>query len=265
MSHAEPAGASPSHEPRRSGPWAAIREAAIVIVAALVLSFLVKTFLAQAFYIPSESMETTLEPGDRVVVSLLTPGPFDLERGDVVVFTDPGGWLPPEVPVQRGAVQGAVVTVLQFVGILPRDAGGHLIKRVIGLPGDKVECCDAQGRLTINGVSIDETPYLYPGNAPSEPPAPKDGTFDITVPPGSMWVMGDHRAASRDSRWNQGSPGGGSVPISAAIGKADVTVWPLTRWSFLSGHHDVFADVPSGASGYGASGPPRPSPVSAGS
>ncbi len=228
-----------------------MREAAIVIVSALVLSFLVKTFLAQAFFIPSESMEPTLEPGDRVVVSLLTPGPFDLERGDVVVFSDPGGWLPPEVAAERGAVQGAVVGVLQFVGILPRDAGGHLIKRVIGLPGDRVRCCGEGGRLEVNGVSIDESAYLYPGDAPSQ--APDGGTFDITVPPGSMWVMGDHRSASRDSRWNRGGPGGGSVPISEAIGKADVTVWPLDRWTILSDHEDVFADVPDGAPGYGAS------------
>ncbi len=254
MSHAEPHGSSAEqgHGSGRSGPWAALREAVIVIAAALVLSFLVKTFLAQAFYIPSESMETTLEPGDRVVVSLLTPGPFDLERGDVVVFSDPGQWLPPEVPARRGVVQGAAVDALQFVGILPRDAGGHLIKRVIGLPGDRVECCDADGRLQVNGVSIDETPYLYPGDAPSD--APQGGAFDVTVPPASLWVMGDHRAASQDSRWHTNQPGGGAVPVSEVVGKADVIVWPFSRWSTLSGHDDVFADVPAGAPGYGASG-----------
>lgn len=221
-----------------------------MIVAALVLSFLVKTFLAQPFVIPSESMQTTLEPGDRVVASLLTPGPFDLQRGDVVVFSDPGQWLPPQGPVQRGAVQGAVVEVLQFVGVVPRDAGDHLIKRVIGLPGDRVRCCDKAGHLQVNGVSINEAPYLYPGDAPSQ--APEGGAFDVTVPAGSMWVMGDHRADSADSRFHRGGPGDGTVAISEVVGKADVIVWPIPRWSVLSGHHDVFADVPAATLDQGA-------------
>lgn len=107
-------------------------------MAALVFSLLVKTFLAQPFVIPSESMQTTLESGDRGVASLLTPGPFDLQRGDVVVFDDPGSWLPPQVPVARSPLRGAAVNALQFLGVFPRESGGHLIKRIIGLPGDRV-------------------------------------------------------------------------------------------------------------------------------
>ena len=243
MSHSEKTART-----RRTGLLAALREAVVVVVAALVLSLLVKTFLAQAFFIPSESMETTLEPGDRVVVSLLTPGPFSLERGDVVVFADPGGWLPPEVPVQRGAVVGALVDALQFVGVLPHDSGGHLIKRVIGLPGDRVSCAGAGSPLEVNGVAIDEKAYLYPGNQPSAAPQHGDsppGAFDTTVPVGSVWVMGDHRDASQDSRFHPGDPGGGSVPLSDVVGRAMVTVWPLSRLGTLSGHHDVFTDVPS--------------------
>lgn len=253
MSHSEK-----SARTRRGGPLVAVREAVVVVVAALVLSLLVKTFLAQAFFIPSESMETTLEPGDRVVVSLLTPGPFSLERGDVVVFSDPGTWLPPDVPVQRGPVAGAAVGALQFVGVLPHDSGGHLIKRVIGLPGDRVSCAGAGSPLEVNGVAIDEKPYLYPGNQPSAATLTensKPGEFDTTVPSGSVWVMGDHREASQDSRFHLGNPGGGSVPMSDVVGRAMVKVWPLDRLGLLSGYHDVFADVPS--PGAGSASAPR--------
>lgn len=247
MSHSEK-----SARTRRGGPLVAVREAVVVVIAALVLSLLVKTFLAQAFFIPSESMETTLEPGDRVVVSLLTPGPFSLAHGDVVVFADPGGWLPPDVPVQRGPVAGAAVQALQFVGVLPHDSGGHLIKRVIGLPGDRVSCAGTGEPLEVNGVAIDEKGYLYPGNQPSAAtlaPGGKPGEFDTTVPPRSIWVMGDHREASQDSRFHLGNPGGGSVPMSDVVGRAMVKVWPLDRLGLLSGHHDVFADVPAPRAG----------------
>ncbi len=219
---------------------AAVREAVIVVVAALVLSLLVKTFLVQAFYIPSESMEDTLVEGDRVLVSQLTPGPFDLQRGDVVVFSDPDSWLPPVAEVDRGPVGDAVVGALTFVGVLPQNSGQHLIKRVIGLPGDRV-VCDVGGRTTINGVPVDET-YLKPGSVPSEI------AFDVTVPPGSIWVEGDNRQQSGDSRYHPASPGGGAVPVDDVVGRAVVTVWPLDRLTWLSRYADVFADVPAASS-----------------
>jgi signal peptidase I len=236
-------GGAGRREHRGGGALAALREGVVVVVAALLLSLLVKTFLAQAFYIPSESMQQTLEPGDRVVVSLLTPGPFDLERGDVVVFDDRGSWLPPALEPERGPVAGVVVRVLEFVGILPQSTGGHLIKRVIGLPGDRVVCCDEQGRLSVNGASVDES-YLYPGDAPSEYP---EGGFEVQVPDGRLWVMGDHRSASQDSRFHTGEPGGGAVPVDGVVGRAVVTVWPLPRWAWLGGQDDVFAGVPAPA------------------
>jgi signal peptidase I len=248
---AEPAGdRQPEPEPelqrrssarpvRRGGAFvAAIRETVIVVVIALGLSLLVKTFLVQAFYIPSVSMQHTLEVGDRVVVSKLTPGPFDLQRGDVIVFTDPGGWLAPTPPPQDGPVRGAVRSVLTFVGLLPNDSGNHLIKRLIGLPGDHVVCCDAQGRLSVNGKAIAE-PYIFDGNVPSERP------FDITVPAGRVWVMGDHRQMSEDSRYHDDGHGNtGSVPIADVTGRAFVIVWPFSRADSLPRYSSTFRGVP---------------------
>lgn len=130
---------------------AAVKEIVVVLAMALTLSFIVKTFLVQAFFIPSESMQDTLLVGDRVVVSKLTPGPFDIKRGDIVVFEDPGDWLSPTPETSRGPVLDGVRDALMFVGLLPDTSEGHLIKRVIGLPGDHVQCCDAEGRLLING------------------------------------------------------------------------------------------------------------------
>ncbi len=241
--------------PRRGsegGLLAALRETVIVVVIALALSLLVKTFLVQAFYIPSGSMENTLQLGDRVVVSKLTPGPFDLHRGDIVVFTDPGGWLPVTAPRQDGPVRGAVRSALTFVGLLPNDTGNHLIKRLIGLPGDHVVCCDAEGRLTVNGVALTE-PYVFEGNVPSE------RTFDIVVPAGRIWVMGDHRQASEDSRYHDDGKGGtGSVSIAGVTGKAFVLVWPFDRATWLTRPASTFATVPAAA--VVSTSTPAPSP-----
>jgi signal peptidase I len=223
---------------RRSGVLAMVRETVIVVGTALVLSLLIKTFLVQAFYIPSESMELTLIKGDRVLVSQLTPGPFDLKRGDVIVFRDPGGWLDQVPPPQRGPLGTAVVNGLTFVGILPQDAGEHLIKRLIGLPGDHVECCDPQGRVMVNGAPLDE-PYLAPGSVPSE------RTFDVVVPDGRVWVMGDNRQNSRDSRWHMDLEGSGTVSEDLVVGRAFVTIWPVSRWTWLSDYEETFAHVPA--------------------
>ncbi len=219
---------------RRRGGW--LRETAIVVVSALVLSVLIKTFLVQAFFIPSGSMEDTFAVGDRVLVSKLAPGPLDVSRGDVVVFVDPGGWLeaPPDT---RNQLQRGVEEVLTFVGLLPQNAGEHLIKRIIGLSGDTVECCDADGRITVNGVGIDE-PYLKPGVAPSET------EFSITVPENHLWLMGDNRSNSQDSRAHQGDPGGGAVPMRNVVGTAVLILWPFDSWTVLRNPGDTFAEVP---------------------
>jgi signal peptidase I len=222
---------------RRSTAWSWLRETAIILVSALVLSLVVKTFLVQAFFIPSQSMEDTLVKNDRILVSKLTPGPFDLRRGDIVVFKDPGGWLTPQVQEPRSALAEATNEALTFIGLLPQDAGEHLVKRLIGLPGDHVACAGPGEPVTVNGVPIDET-YLAAGAQPSEM------KFDVVVPADSLWLMGDNRQQSADSRRNMGRPGGGSVPMANVVGVAFVTVWPLDRFTFLGNPSDVFANVP---------------------
>ena len=211
--------------------WAAVREIVIVVVLALALATIVRVFLVQAFVIPSGSMENTLLIGDRVLVSKLTTRFGEVQRGDVVVFADPGSWLGP-VPPGPGGVRGAVSDALQFVGVLPDDSEGHLIKRVIGLPGDRVACCDPEGRLTVNGVAVDEGALLKPGVAASAEP------FDVTVPDGSLWVMGDNRPNSGDSRVH------GAVPESDVAGRAFVVVWPPGRWGLIE-RPDVYEQVPA--------------------
>ncbi len=237
-----PAEREVAHTPRETGPHrggfvSAVRETAIVVGTALVLSLLIKTFLAQAFYIPSESMELTLIKDDRVLVNLLEPGPLELERGDVVVFKDPGGWLDPAVAPQRTPLGQGVVDVLTFVGVLPQDAGEHLIKRVIGMPGDRVVCCDDEGRVTVNGEPLDEA-YLPGGTDPSTI------NFDVTVPEGRVWVMGDNRGFSQDSRYHQDLEGGGTVSEDLVVGRAVLLFWPLDRFGSLSNFPAVFSGVP---------------------
>ena len=214
-----------------------VREILVVVLIALGLSLLIKTFLVQAFFIPSPSMESTLIRGDRVVVSKLTPGPVDLRRGDVVVFSDPGGWLPTVTRAPEGRVRAGIRAGLTFIGLLPADSDEHLIKRLIGLPGDHVVCCDEQSRITINGTAISE-PYVYSGDQPSR------DVFSVTVPAGKLWVMGDHRSVSEDSRYHPDLDGG-MVPIADVVGRAFVTVWPLDRATLLRNPTSTFAEVPS--------------------
>lgn len=242
--------ARPSSTARRSvagdlwhGFLALLKEVLIVVAMAAVLSFVIKTWLVQAFWIPSGSMENTLQPDDRVIVSKLTPGPFALHRGDIVVFEDPGAptnpWItePPHAP--RSGVTAVVHDVLTFVGLLPDDSQNHLIKRVIGLPGDHITS-DGKGPIKVNGVAINE-PYVKPGDPPSSLP------FDITVPAGRVWVMGDNRSDSSDSRYHPigGDGSQGSVPIADITGRAVLIVWPASRWSVLSEPSAVFAKVPN--------------------
>lgn len=223
--------------PRKTSWFARLREYALVIVIALGLSFLVKTFLVQPFWIPSGSMEDTLVVGDRIVVNKFPGSADDVRRGDIVVFSDPNHWLPPAQ--ESGGVSGALKKGMQFVGLLP--AGDqHLVKRVIGVGGDRIECCDAQGRIKVNGQPIDET-YLRPGEEPSSV------DFDVRVPDGKLWLMGDNRGNSEDSRAHDGESGGrvGSVPKSAVTGKVLAIVWPASRWGTPADAHQVFSKVPN--------------------
>jgi signal peptidase I len=234
--------------------WGGVKEILIIAVMALVLSFVVKTWLVQAFYIPSGSMENTLVRDDRVIVSKLTPGPFDLNRGDVVVFKDPGNWLGTVPESREGGPRETLRRVMQFVGLVPDDSDDHLIKRVIGMPGDHVVCCDKDGRLTINGVAVSE-PYIRQGDNPGG----GKPNFDVTVPSGRVWVMGDHRSDSSDSRFHDDGTGAtGSVPIEDITGRAVMVVWPIDHVTWLSVPERVYADVPP------ASGQPTPTPASTG-
>lgn len=220
--------------PKRGPVASFVRETAIILLSAIVLSLVVKTFFAQAFFIPSASMHDTLLEGDRVLVNKLAPGPFDLNRGDIVVFADPGGWLPESTGTSTNVVQDALI----LIGLMPQQSEDHLIKRVIGLPGDVVASAGDGSPITVNGVAIDESEYLAPGVSPS------DIAFEITVPEDSLWVMGDNRQQSADSRWHLGDAGGGSIPIDDVVGVAFVTLWPFDRVGLLRNPGDVFADVP---------------------
>jgi signal peptidase I len=207
---------------RRRSFW---REFPILVVIALLLAVVIKTYAIQAFFIPSGSMENTLEINDRVLVNKLVYDVRSIHRGDIVVFNGDGSWDPGTVPASTNfAVKFADGFASMFGFGHPGDI---LIKRVIGLPGDHVACCDAEGRVTVNGVPLTEGSYLYPGDHPSEI------RFNIVVPPGRLWVMGDHRFISDDSRDHLGDPGGGTVPESAVVGRAFVIIWPPSRWRFL--------------------------------
>jgi signal peptidase I len=204
-----------------------LRELPILIVIALGLALLIKTFLTQAFFIPSGSMEPTLNVGDRVLVNKLTPWfGAEPERGQVVVFRDPGGWLAEAEPVPTNPITGGIKKVFVFVGLLPSDSERDLVKRVIGVGGDMVKCCDADGRVTVNGTPLAE-PYLFPGNAPSDRP------FEVTVPQGRLWVMGDHRNNSADSRAHMGDSHRGTISEDDVIGRAFFVIWPADHWQGL--------------------------------
>ena len=203
-----------------------LREIPILVVVSLFISIIIKAFLIQAFYIPSGSMQTTLEINDRVIVNKLGNFFSDVKRGDVVVFRDPGGWLPPAYQEKRSAPLQALRNGLVFVGLAPDPAKQHLIKRVIGVGGDRVVCCDKSGALTINGKPVKEK-YIYAGNKPSEM------TFDVTVPQGYIWAMGDHRAASEDSRYHQEDATKGMVPLNKVVGRAFLIIWPVRHFSLL--------------------------------
>ena len=188
-----------SRSPSSSGVVRFLRDVLIILVAAIVISFLIKTFLIRSFYIPSESMEMTLVKNDRIIVNELVPDLTPIERGDVVVFKDPGGWLDPISQPEQNPVVGFFDWLLSFVGLTAPDSNDHLIKRVIGLPGDTVACCNEFGQMTVNGVPLEE-PYV---KLPPNTSAVSRDDFEYTVPENSLWVMGDNRYNSKDSRYNR--------------------------------------------------------------
>jgi signal peptidase I len=223
-----PARSSTRRKRRKSVAWWV--ELPVLVAFALVLMLLIKTFVVQAFYIPSSSMENTLDVGDKVLVNKFIYDFRSIARGDVVVFNGEGSWDPASAPGSSNPVVGGLDrlghAIVGLFGISP--APHDYIKRVIGVPGDHVACCDSSGRMTVNGVPLNEKSYLYPGNPPSLV------KFSTTVPPGRLWVMGDHRSVSYDSRGHIGDPGGGTVPESQVVGRAFVIMWPPSRAGTLS-------------------------------
>lgn len=197
------------------------RELIVIVVVALALSVLVRTFVAQAFYVPSSSMEDTLQIQDRILVSKLSTQLGGVNRGEVVVFTDPGGWLPPaEKPT---GVSGMLRDALMWIGLLPSDTGEDLVKRVIGVGGDHVVCCNVKGQIVLNDVPLVE-PYVKPGSRTDQV------KFDIVVPEGRVFVMGDNRADSSDSRFHL-DVDKGTIPVANVVGRVVAVIWPIANWS----------------------------------
>jgi signal peptidase I len=216
-----------------------LRDVVIIVVAALIISFLIKTFLIRSFFIPSESMQPTLEVDDRIIVNQLVPEVVPVQRGDVVVFRDPGGWLLGTPAQPRTPVEAAGDWVLSLVGLSAADSAEHLVKRVIGVEGDRVVCCNDLGQLLINGVPINE-PYL---RVPASASDVSGIDFEVTVPEGALWVMGDNRYESSDSRYNRTGDAEGFVPLADVVGRASVISWPLDRWVWLDNYPLTFDSV----------------------
>jgi signal peptidase I len=209
--------ASPPAGKRRKHFW---RELLVIVVVAAALTLVVKAFVAQVYKIPTGSMENTLQVGDRVLVNKLVYHFRGVARGDIVVFSGQDSWGPNAPPPSNNGFVRLWDEVLSDVGL--QSSQTYYIKRVIGLPGDKVACC-TDGKLTVNGVPLTETSYLYPGDAPSFP------FKTITVPPGHLWVMGDHRGDSDDSRYHTSDPGGGAIPENEVVGRAFLIIWPASQ------------------------------------
>ncbi len=201
-------------------------ELVVLVVVALGLALIIKSFALQAFFIPSGSMENTLDVGDRVLINKVVYHLRPIHRGDIIVFDGTGSWDFGGQPTSSNIFSKAGDEVEGLVGV-SHDSSIY-IKRVIGVPGDHVACCDRAGQVTVDGVPLTESSYLYPGSKPSAQ------QFSITVPAGRLWVMGDHRLVSYDSRGHMGDPGGGTIPESAVLGRAFVIVWPPSRWSVLN-------------------------------
>ena len=231
--HRRPRGGHPGTAgKRRMSGWL---ELPVLIVVALVIALLIKSYVVQPFFIPSSSMEDTLMIGDKVLVNKLVYHFRNIEPGDIIVFNGDGSWDPnqpaakPPSNVFAHAYDDTLRPLFSSIaGLFGTPIGQtDYIKRVIGTPGDHVACCNAQGLVTVNGVPLHEQSYLYPGAAPSQIP------FNVIVPPGRLWVMGDNRAVSDDSRLRRSDPGGGTVPENMVIGRAFVVIWPPSHWKIL--------------------------------
>lgn len=213
-----------------------------VVLLVLGLGVGIRTFVLQVFFIPTSSMENTLKVGDRVLVNKVVFHFRSFQRGDIVVFDGAGSWEPlvpasqpspnPVIRVYDATIGRLLRPIAELFGTVPEPT--DFIKRVIGVPGDRVACCNAQGLLTVNGAPLDEQSYLYPGDSPSAAPPGEPQHFRITVPPGHLWVMGDNRGASDDSRSHQGDPGSGTIPENKVVGRAFFIAWPPSRWRIIS-------------------------------
>ena len=203
-----------------------LKEFPFLIVVALVVSLFIKTFIVQFFFIPSGSMENTLQIDDRVAVNRIPFISNNIKRGDVVVFRDPDNWLPAADIETAPFVIAKAKAALVAVGVLPNPAKQYLVKRVVGVAGDRVICCTTTGKITVNGQEMVE-PYIYAGNVPS------DMNFDVTVPKDKLWVMGDHRGASADSRYHQEDINKGFVPLNRVTGRVLAVIWPIKNFSLV--------------------------------
>ena len=209
-----------------------LREIPIIIGSALIVSIIVKTFFLHFFFIPTGSMENTLQVGDRIAVNKFRALFSEIKRGEIVVFADPDNWLGQAPDDQNSGLIGQGKNLLITIGVVPDPAKQYLIKRVIGVGGDTVICCDDQDKLQVNGKSVDE-PYVYENDKASE------SNFNVTVPEGFIWVMGDHRAASSDSRFHTNDVNSGMVPLSKVVGRATFIVWPVSNLDFLEKGSDL--------------------------
>ncbi|MDY5130279.1 signal peptidase I, partial [Actinotignum timonense] len=225
--------------PVRNSRLRSVVEMALTVAVVLLVSVIIKTFFIQAFNVPSGSMETTLSTGDKFFVNRMVTDNEDLRRGDIVVFVDPGGWLD-DVEENRSWIAQTGTRILQGIGLLPADSGHYLVKRIIAKGGDTVSCCGEDGRLQVNGVPITEE-YLNYGVSPSLQ------KFEVKVPEGYLWMMGDNRANSKDSRWHQRESGNGFVPVDNVVGRAWYVFAPWSRHGRLPDMSHVFAGVPEPA------------------
>jgi signal peptidase I len=216
------------------------KELLIVVVGALVIAALIRAFAGEMFLVPSGSMLNTLQIGDRIAVQKIT----DFKRGDVVVFKDPDNWLGGE---ESAPPPGPIRKALEFIGVLPNTSNQYLVKRAIGMPGDHVVCCDRKGRITVNGKPLNESSYLYSSGGRRSKPS--QTPFDVVVPADRIWVLGDHRDNSCDSRYHLGDPSPAGkymnafVPIDDVVGPVFAIVSPLSDATWES-QPDTFKNVP---------------------